>query len=169
MKPEPFSGTKTRSLVAATQHLPHGTLLTFDDLAAIIDADPKKSRSTIHDAAKQLERIASRTLISVRNVGYRIAMPGEHEALAVVHHRKARRQVTRAMSKLGSADRAQLDDVQRANVDAFRMLYSRHEAMLNIHDLRLRELERSRPEVEQRLSALEQALADRSATQPKVI
>lgn len=166
MLPEPFSGTKTQQLVAATRHLPHGALLTFDEIEAIIGCNPKTSRATIYNAAKTLERSAHRTLMSVRNIGYRIALPGEHEALAVAHHRKARRQVTRAINKLGAADRTQLDATQLSAVDAHRLLYARHEAILRIHDMRLAELERSRPEVEQRLSALEQALEARKPLAP---
>lgn len=107
-----------------------GDTITYDDLDAILGRNFKASRSPIYDAIRHLEQDSRRTLRNVVNVGYRVARAIEHEDLARHHHRKSRRSIRRATSKIASADRRQLTAEERRRFDDMQAQFDQQATML---------------------------------------
>ena len=105
-------------------------IVTYETLDDLLRRDFKTSRSPMYVATAMMEHSRKRTLEAVRNVGYRIVHANEHERLGIEHHRKARKQLVRAMKRVDSADLALLTPVERQTLVAVAVHISRHEQML---------------------------------------
>ena len=107
-----------------------GKTLTYEELDLILKRDFREDRSPIYRAAKQLENEDHRTVVSVRNQGYRVVEAREHEALARHHHKKSRRQLGKAVAKAASADRSALTTDERKRIDGLEMSLRQHSQMI---------------------------------------
>lgn len=107
-----------------------GDTLPFEDLDALLGRDFRNDRNPIYRATKELEVNDKRTVDSVRGVGYRIVEAREHEGLARRHHKRSRRQLTKAVAKAASADRAALTVEERKRIDGMELSLRQHAQMI---------------------------------------
>ena len=142
-----------------------GDVITYDDLSSLLDRDFLTGRSPIYKATKTLEATDHRTLANVANVGYRVVSPPEHEVLARQHHKKGRRQLSRAFGRIHSADRTKLspEDSERfdrieENLSRQRDMIRRIETRAARTETRVERVENSNQATEARIARLEEAL-----------
>lgn len=94
-----------------------GGVLTYDQMAAALDLDPTKDRTTIQlamrRAARELEQVHKRATDAVPNEGYRIVEPEQHLGLARRHQRKAGKALVRGQSKVVNVDYNLIDPETR--------------------------------------------------------
>lgn len=143
-----------------------GTIITYDDLAALVGHDVKADRYPIREAMRHLEQDAHKTLAVVRRIGYRVAEPAEHITLARQHQKRARRQTKRALGRTGSVDRSALTVDERARIDALELNLQRQSAFLGRLADRVERVEMDQTGAvvvsehhEKRIAALESSLA----------
>lgn len=121
MEREPFepvgSEAQWRMVYKAISALGVNDVITYEQLGEALGRDFLEDRAPIYRAMQELEREDKRTLTNVRNVGYRVAEPGEHEGLAKGHVRRSRRQLNKAKGRVDSADRNGLDAETRRRLD----------------------------------------------------
>lgn len=154
-----------RMVADALDALDIGDVLTYDDLTTLLDRDFIANRKPIYAATEWLERERHRTVDNVANVGYRIVEATEHLDLGKRHHKKARRQMRRTISRLASADRNQLDAEQVAKIDAIENTVRQQADVIRRIDKRVSRVEAAQAttvqQVDQhaeRLARLEEAL-----------
>ena len=138
-----------------------GTVLTFDDLSAVLGYDVSaqgSSRTPILRASDRLLESRNKVLTSVRGVGYRVVEPSEQEGLARGRQRRARRQIAKGVSLVVNVDRNALTIEQRASVDALCQVLTAQNAMLRRHDRRIGTVERTVQEVDSRVTVMEALL-----------
>lgn len=114
-------GEKSRRalLVEAVDAAEPEMVLSYESLAKLFDVDSRADvQAAVNQAKRSVEVNTSKSLVAVKNVGYRIIRPDEHVGLAVLHQRKSRRQVKRAKSKVDHVDLSALTPDQRAAVIA---------------------------------------------------
>lgn len=100
-----------------------GDILTYGQLGVLFDLDDRRDIQVAVNAAKRsVERNTKKALEAVRNEGYRVAHPHEHHRLAVVHQRKGRGQLKRAMSKVDHVDMSKLTPDQRTVIISSRVV-----------------------------------------------
>lgn len=133
--------------------LPYGHEATYDEILAATEIDLRVNRMPIYRCMKQLEDDDKKTLISVHGVGYRVANPNEHEALARRHHKSARRQVGKAVRKARSANRSVLSPVERAQIDAMEITLSRHADLIRRLDGRVEAVEKAQKQAKRDVEA----------------
>lgn len=150
--------TLWREIYDAVRPLSPGAVITYEQITTLIERDVKYNRSAIERAREELEREDHRTLICVRGKGYRIATAAEHETLAHRHTARSRRQVTKAVSRIQSADRSALTAEQRSRFDQIETSLSRLGAMqdrLARNDkTRRREIKQLREQTDANVAAL---------------
>lgn len=110
--------------------LKQGDLVTYKQMSSILGKDIRKSRTAIYRAMKKLEEKDNRSLLCVLRTGYRITIAQEHEELAGKHHKRARRQLNRAISKISSADRTQLTREDRQRFDSMELALRQQQDMI---------------------------------------
>ena len=98
----------------------HGTVLTFSEMGDASGYDVRRRRDIVNAAKSELMTHHRRTLVSVRNVGYRVAHPGEHATIATSHLTRSRRQTGRALVTIDSADQELLSQQDRQRNDAMK-------------------------------------------------
>lgn len=143
-----------------------GDTLSYERLCALLEVTDRGAvRQPVYAARKQWAQTASRWLVSVPNVGYRVVDAHEHEAIAKGHHRSARRQIRRGRQVLAAADRGRLDDEQRRRVDDMEITFGRHEDVIRRIDGRGARVDQAVAQAklqiavtDDRLTALEDAL-----------
>jgi hypothetical protein len=111
------------------KHRP-GDVVTYQQLTEILGRDFRASRVPLQRAIKELENADHRTLVCERGTGYRIASAAEHEQLAHLHSKRSRRQLTKAVAKARSANRAELTSDQAHRLDNLEVHLSQHAGML---------------------------------------
>lgn len=105
-------------VVEAFKDVSYDDVVSYEHLSEILGFDVKTSnRSAIYAAQRTLEKDYHKTLDAVVGVGYRVIRPEEHVDLANRHHKRARRQVTRAINKTASANRSVLTATDQARLD----------------------------------------------------
>ena len=103
----------------------HGHLFTYEELREQLHAgDTETVQKAVNGARMAVEKATSKTLINVRNTGYRVAEPSEHVEAAVAHQRKSVRQIHRAKSKVDNVDLAGLTPAERAAVGMAAMTFA---------------------------------------------
>lgn len=124
-----------------------GDVLTYDEMAAALELDPKKDRMTIQlamrRAAKELESVDKHAVDVIPNEGYRIVEPTEQVGLAKRHQRKANRSLVRGQSKVVNVDFNLIDPETRK---AFEVMAGAFAAQIDFNrrmDVRQRNLERA--------------------------
>lgn len=143
-----------RLVYDAVRTMPVDGVITYDELDEILARPSREDRSPITKAIQELEANDQRTMTNVRGRGYRIARADEHLGLAKRSHRSARRALSKAASKVRSADRSGLDQNMRNRLDAAEVnlaaqaaLWTRLDAKVETQDRKIQELAR-RAEVE---------------------
>lgn len=88
-----------------------GDLITYERFAALMEVQQRSAvQGAVHRALPILERDYSRTLETIKGVGYRVADARGHLRLGGVHRRKASRSLRRGQSKVESVDLRQIRD-----------------------------------------------------------
>lgn len=133
-------------------------VVTYEALGQAVGFDIRPNRGDFYKAVEVLQREHSRTMEVVRNQGYRVVAANEHGRLAKMHHRKARRQITKATEKIASADRTKLSAEERARFD-------RMESTLRAHGNMIKDLEQRAARNEARLKFVEVSQEEATAEQ----
>lgn len=124
-----------------------GDLLSYDEMAAALDLDAVKDRTTIQlamrRAARELESVDKRAADVVANEGYRIVEPGEHASLARRHQRKANRSLARGQSKVVNVDFNLIDAETRKAFEVMASAFAAQIAFNRRMDVRQANLERA--------------------------
>lgn len=126
--------------------LPYGYVAEYDEIERVTGIDVRANRQPIYRCMKEMEDNDQKTLQSVHGVGYQVANPQDHEALARRHHKSARRQVTKARRKARSANRNLLTSTEAAHIDAIEITLSRHEDLIRRLDGRVTNIEKAQKE-----------------------
>lgn len=179
MKPfEPIGElARWRVLVERFCAVDRGTTLTYEELGEALDLDPVEDRRSIaaavREASKALSREHERSLIAVRSVGYRVALPDEHIDLAGRQQRKSNRALARAKTHVEYVDLSGMSDEGRALAIAMTRAFTWQQAQMRRMDVRQKDLERvvqsittrqerTEEETAARLAALERRIAELS-------
>lgn len=139
-----------------------GDTLTNTEIDVILDeagAAPGSRSGIVARAVKEMEAKHSRTLANEKNVGYRMVAATEHPTLAAKKRARARRQLKGAVSKLTSADRTQLTEAQRREIDLQAEQLRRHGEMLRRLDAKSKRQEERLDSVEARTAVTEKEVA----------
>lgn len=131
-----------RIIYNAIRELNPGDTVTYDQLNDLLGRDFRSCCGPLYRAVTEFQKCDSRTLVNVRGTGYRVAAAAEHEALARVHSRRSRRQLSKAAATARSARRAELTREQARRLDSLEVRYTRHADML----VRLTRRDRERQE-----------------------
>jgi biotin operon repressor len=141
------------------------TVVTIKKIEELLGRDLGQNRSPVYRAIKELERNHSRTLATVRGTGYRVAQPQEHLGLSLSHSSRARRNLKRGYERSTSADRAMLEPVMAARLEAYEATTSRliqflgHMARtIDQQAHRIGEVEQASAQTNERVDAVERAL-----------
>jgi hypothetical protein len=114
-----------------------GDIVTHGELAAMLPGVPRASvRPALYRAVREMQVIRSRTLASVRGVGYRMVDANEHEFLAKGRRKSARRQLRKAQQVAAAADRSRLTPDERKRIDELEHHLARQADMLKRIDER---------------------------------
>ena len=166
-----------RVLVRRFAAVDRGVTLTYEELGAALDLDPVKDRRSIaaavREASKALSRDHDRSLVAVRNVGYRVVLPDEHLDLAGRHQRKARSQLVKSKTHVDHVDVSGMSEEGRAIFVAAARAIAWQQQQIRRIDLRQQDLERvvdsittrverSEEETSARLAELERRIAELS-------
>ncbi len=161
------------------QMLNVGETIEYEALAAAVGFDVRSNRSPIYKAQRVLETEQHRTIANVLGVGYRVVEALEHETLARKHHKRSKKQLSKATARIRSADRSKLSAEDRKRFDAIELNLSRQSEMIRRLDNRVQQVESAvkesraqqaelraqqdehRSAVEDRLARLEQELTAR--------
>ena len=114
-------GAKSRrlmliDLVSGTEP---GTIIRYEELGDLFGLDSRMDiQGAVNGAKRSVEANTKKSLVAVKNKGYRVAHPEEHHSLAVKHQRKGRNQIKRAMSKVQNINLGALTQDQRTVVIA---------------------------------------------------
>lgn len=139
-----------------------GDLLSNEEVDKIAEeagAAPGTRGSLLARAVQEMESKHSRTLANVRGVGYRMVAASEHSKLAAAKRKRARRQLRGAVSKLTSADRSQLTETQRRELDLQAEQLRRHDEMLKRLDAKTKRHEDRLDAIEARTAVTEKEQA----------
>jgi len=112
-------GEKSRRamVVEALAERGEGDIITYEELAEILgESDRSICQNVVNKAKSALERLHTKALLAVPNVGYRIVLAREHLDLAKHHQQKSARALRRSRSKVVNVDMSKLTDGERAAV-----------------------------------------------------
>lgn len=147
-------------IVEAMQPLDVGDILTYQQIADALEEPEWRNtfRTSFYKAANVWGEEHHRAFRAVPNVGYRVVEAAEHEALARLHHRKSRRQIHKARTVIGRADRTELTAEQAERFDAIEITLGRQADMIRRLDRRMDRHE----------TALKSARSEQSSTESRV-
>jgi hypothetical protein len=135
-----------RILVDEFAAVDRGTTISYDQMAEVLDLDPLEDRKAISAAVRSASRVLSseheRSLVPVRNVGYRVALPDEHVELAGEQQRRSRKALVRARNHVEHVDLSGLSDEGKRIVHAAASALAWQHAQIQRLDLRQKDLER---------------------------
>lgn len=148
--PSPFEPigeqARWRTLVDVFAKVDRGDVVTIEALAEELGLDPVRDRRAIQAAVNQSQKTLSRehdrSLVAVRGVGYRVALPDEHVDLAGRQQRKGRRALQRAQTHVDHVDLSSLSDEGRQIVYAAARALAWQQQQIKRLDLRQKDLER---------------------------
>lgn len=142
-----------RSVYTLATGKPVDTVLTYEQLDEATGSDIRAHRDPVMKASRVLEREQRRTLVVVRNQGYRIAAANEHEGLARKRNRRAGRQLKTGLSILRGTRRDELSPDAAKRIDALELTYSAHADMLRRLERRVQRQEEGLRDVRRKSSA----------------
>lgn len=129
-----------------------GDVVTDIELQELVpDTTMASIRGSFIRAQKTMELDHKRTFDRVRLIGYRMVEAPEHLDLARRHHKKAKRQVAKAIGKAASADRSLLDREARRRIDEIEESLRRQQEMISRLDQRQSKTEKDTVAVNDRL------------------
>jgi chaperonin cofactor prefoldin len=140
------------------------SVITYDQLGKILGRDFRTNRGPIYRANAELLEMDQRALAPVRNVGYRVVQPAEHEDLAKRDHKSARRKLRKAVAEVSHVDKKDLPADVRARIEGLELAYRRHEQILRRLDDRTKRTEKAVAVHDQQMTDL-QGQVDRLQTQ----
>lgn len=162
MSVQPFTPkgpvSERAALVEAMQDAPYETLFTFEDLSDVIGRDIRTNRGCLYEAQKTLEKTSQRTLVSVPTVGYKIASPDQHEALAVKHQKRGRRQLTKALSRVTSTNRSALTSQEQQRLTDLETNLRAQQTMLRQTNAKVAKIEHKQVEQDGQVAILTAAM-----------
>lgn len=148
----------------AIRTFPPGRIVSYDELTGILGRDCRSHRHYLDRLLVELVK-DRKTLVNMRNVGYRVARADEHVGLAHNHRRRARRQLFKGMRRLDATDVSKLPPEQARAVENLRIRMSRIEQTVRALNERQQDLETrqeqnevSAAEVSERVAGLTQQL-----------
>lgn len=140
---EPINEVSRRqAVVDMLSAIPSGEVVPYDALEIALGLDRHAVQSVVNQAKPSLQKIGQKSLVAVRNIGYRVLSPGEHIDLARDHQKKGRRQTRKAKSAVAHTDYAKLSDIERAQYDIALATISALERFERRADLRYASKER---------------------------
>ena len=150
-----------RKLYETTCDAAYGTLFKYAALDEIIGRPVQTARHIVYAASRELETKAQRTLQNVLRIGYRIAQPAEHEALAAQQHTKARRRLAHASRVIRATNRPLLRPEELRRLEKFEAALVWHEQALSQLDRRTALLESGQVHLDQTVTARLEEMARR--------
>lgn len=122
-----------------------GDVISYADLGAACDLDPKTDRQriqmTMRRAAKEFEEVNKHALEVVPNVGYRVVEITEHLRLARGQQKRAGRALVRGHSKVVNVDFNAIDSETRKAFEVVARAFSMQMEFNRRFDSRQRRLE----------------------------
>ena len=119
-----------------------GEVIKDEELFGLLPDAPEGSvRGAFWRAVQQIEDDLHRSFDRVRTVGYRMVDAPEHERLARLQHKKAKRRLKAAIRKARSADRSRLTPDERRRLDAIEDHLARQQEMIRRLDARVEKTE----------------------------
>jgi hypothetical protein len=101
----------------ALAELPPGAVMLYGELESLLGLDRMGMQAVVNQAKSSLQKTHKRSVVAVRNVGYRVLAAAEHLDLAKVHQRKGRRQTRRSKSAVVNTDYNELSESERLRFD----------------------------------------------------
>ncbi|AEK09417.1 hypothetical protein LITTLEE_33 [Mycobacterium phage LittleE] len=115
---EPKGTVSRRQMVLdVIEETPYGEIVPYEALEIALGVDRQGVLVAVNQAKSSAQKEFKKSLVAVRNVGYRVLNPGEELELAKVHQRRGRRQTKKAKSAVVNADYAKLTDLERVKYD----------------------------------------------------
>lgn len=109
--------SRRRMVVDLVADTPAGDVVPYDVLEIALGVDRRTVQTVVNQAKPSLQKTCQKSLVAIRNVGYRVLLPGEHLELAKTHQKRGRRQTRKAKSAVKNTDFAQLSDIERVKYD----------------------------------------------------
>lgn len=126
-------------------------LVTYKQAADTLGLDAERDRKAIQKAmaraGEELEQADKRALRPVPNVGYRVAEPNEHIALAREYQAKSQHAIERGVSKVVNVNLNGMDPAARNLTMAVAQVLCRQADMMNRFDLRQQKTEEQMREI----------------------
>jgi hypothetical protein len=148
-----------RTIHATLCNLNVGDVITFDQMAAVLDLNLPAGKaalaSAFRRAATEYQLANNRTLISVHGVGYRVAEPREQLTVARGHQRKAIKALDRGHTVVTHVDFATMDPDVRQAFEIVASGFARQKDINERAERRARRIEK----------ALESIITDREHTE----
>jgi len=162
-----------RALVDEFARVDRGETITYERLGELLGLHPDGERhaisAAVRKASKALSREHDRSLVNVRNVGYRVALPDEHVDLAGDQQRRSGRALVRARAHVEHVDLSALTEEGRRITLAAASAIAWQQQQIRRLDLRQRDLERAVESVTTRQDRSdEQAAAWRAEIEAKI-
>jgi hypothetical protein len=125
---------------------PRGEVLPYGKLADAIGVkDNQAGRSQIRQAVSAARPIVLRdhnmALVPVRNLGYRVAYPGEFAGIAQDHRRRSDRQLSKALAVIDNAPLADMTPAERKRHEAVGLVLRNVVSRMSSAEQRLADLE----------------------------
>lgn len=94
-----------------------GDVIPYELLEAALGLDRHSTQSVVNQAKLGLQKGHQKSLMAVRNVGYRVLAPAEHLELAQAHQAKGRRQTRKSRHAVEHTDYTKLSEAERTKFD----------------------------------------------------
>lgn len=140
---------------------PVGTIITYAQLTEALGAEFETNRSGLDKAMKLLEEKEKRTLVCVRGSGYAIAPASAHLGLIKDRKRRAKKQVSRAISLATNVRKEELSPEAAKKIGEMELTLRAHRDMLSRMDRRLSRQEESLREVRRETKTTSANMEDR--------
>jgi hypothetical protein len=119
-----------------------GSVVGYDELQDLLGVPDRVTVQAVVNLAKRgLLRECNKALEAVRGVGYRVILPNEHLGQAVIHQRKARRQVGKSYAVATFVDLAALTEGEAAALTLAATSLATQLTYMKRNDLRSQRLE----------------------------
>jgi hypothetical protein len=160
-----------RPLYEHARLLDYGVEIDYSTIEDILDFDIRdRGRWVVTRTDRELQRHDQKALLNVRRVGYRIALPAEHEMLIRQRQRRSRRQVHKGVQVGRATNLSMIDEAARRRISDLTDHMAAVEARIAYAESRNQEkfarleeqLTSSATTLERRLELLEKLVGERS-------
>lgn len=133
---------ETKRLLDLFLDAQYGTVFSYGQILKETGLDVmEKDRGRIYSVNRILERDHMRSVLNVRGVGYKVALPQEHRVSMAIRKGRAGSQIERAIKTGGAANIALLDPVETQTLADMTVHMTRVHQALAHHDARIARLE----------------------------